>query len=82
MRNQGYFKGWYFKCYTGKLLQKNALPLLAPANGSMCRTIHESASCKAYYRFSHKGKELCEFVSNRASFEFEIGPSPGHQFRI
>ena len=56
---------------TAKLLQKNAHPLLAPTNGDMCRTIHESASCKAYYRFSHKGVILCEFVSNRAGFEFE-----------
>lgn len=54
-----------------KLLKKNAQPLFAPANGSMNRTIHESASCKAYYRFSHKGKVLCEFISDRAGFEFE-----------
>lgn len=55
-----------------KLLHKNSHPLLAPTNGSMCRTIHESASCKAYYRFSYKQKVLCEFVSDKASFEFEI----------
>lgn len=54
-----------------KLLKRNAQPLLAPANGSMSRTIHESASCKAYYRFSHNGKTRCEFISNRAGFEFE-----------
>lgn len=57
--------------FTAKLLEKNAQPLLAPDNGSMCRTIHESASCKAYYCFSHKGKVLCEFASSRAGFEFE-----------
>lgn len=56
---------------TAKLLTKNAHPLLAPDHGNMIRTIHESASCRACYRFSHKGKTLCEFTSDRASFEFE-----------
>ncbi len=56
---------------TAKLLKKNAQPLAAPSNGDMCRTIHESASCEAYYRFSHKGKVLCEFITDKASFEFE-----------
>ena len=56
---------------TARLLKKNALPLAAPINGSMCRTIHESASCKAYYRFSYKDRILCEFYSDKASFEFE-----------
>lgn len=57
--------------FTAELLERNAQPLLAPANGSMCRTIHESASCKAYYRFTYQGKVLCEFVSSNAGFEFE-----------
>ena len=56
---------------TAKLLTKNAHPLLAPDHGNMIRTIHESASCKACYRFSHKGQTLYEFTSDRASFEFE-----------
>ena len=56
---------------TARLLEKNALPLAAPINGSMCRTIHESAACKAYYRFSYKDRVLCEFYSDKASFEFE-----------
>ncbi len=56
---------------TAQLLKKNAQPLQAPTNGSMSRTIHESASCEAYYRFSYKQKVLCEFTSNKASFEFE-----------
>lgn len=43
----------------------------APNHGLMNRTIHESVSCKAYYRFSYKEKVLFEFVSDRASFEFE-----------
>lgn len=56
---------------TARLLKKNAQPLRAPANGNMCRTIHESASCKAYYRFSYKQRVLCEYISENASFEFE-----------
>ncbi len=56
---------------TAKLIQKNTQPLAAPSHGFMNRTIHESVSCKAYYRFAYKGKVLFEFVSNRASFEFE-----------
>lgn len=56
---------------TAKLIRKNAHPLSAPVNGKMNRTIHESASCTAFYRFSYKGTILCEFTSNRASFEFE-----------
>lgn len=56
---------------TAKLIKKNAHPLSAPINGIMSRTIHESASCTAYYRFSYKGITICEFTSNRASFEFE-----------
>lgn len=43
----------------------------APNHGLMNRTIHEIVSCKAYYRFSYKEKVLFEFVSDRASFEFE-----------
>lgn len=56
---------------TAKLLEKNSQPLFAPINGDMDRTIHESASCKAYYRFSHNNKPLCESTSDTASFEFE-----------
>lgn len=54
-----------------RLLRKNAYPLAAPDNGQMSRTIHESASCKAFYRFSYGGRTLYEFTSDRASFEFE-----------
>lgn len=58
-------------CLTARILEKNAYPLYAPNNGKMCRIIHESASCKVYYRFSYKDKILCEFISDCASFEFE-----------
>ncbi len=56
---------------TARLVKKNAHPLSAPINGKMSRTIHESASCTAYYRFSYKGITICEFTGDRASFEFE-----------
>lgn len=56
---------------TAKLLEKNPHPLFAPVNGNMSRTVHESASCKAYYRFSYNNKPLCEFTCDTASFEFE-----------
>lgn len=56
---------------TARLLRKNPHPLAAPSHGLMNRTIHESASCKAYYRFSYRGEVLCEFTSDRSSFEFE-----------
>ncbi len=57
---------------TAVLLEKNAQPLHAPDNGKMNRIIHESAACKAYYRFSHNGKILCELINAQASFEFEF----------
>lgn len=57
--------------FTAKLIKNNAHPLSAPTNGNMSRTIHESASCKAYYRFSHNNKILFEFATDKASFEFE-----------
>lgn len=56
---------------TAKLIKKNSHPLSAPINGKMSRTIHESASCTAFYVFSYKGTVLCKFTSDRASFEFE-----------
>lgn len=63
------FQGGYQ--LTARLIKKNAHPLSAPVKGEMNRTIHESASCFAYYRFSFNDKILCEFTSDRASFEFE-----------
>lgn len=57
---------------TATLLEKKAQPLFAPNKGKMSRTIHESASCKAYYRFAYKENVLCEFTSDKASFEFEF----------
>lgn len=59
--------------FSAKLLEKRDLPLAAPVCGSMMRTIHESAACRAAYRFEKNGEVLLEFESDRASFEFEYG---------
>ncbi len=69
-KNSVTVKQGYYELNT-VLIEKNAQPLYAPDYGKMSRTIHESASCTAYYKFTFKGKKLCEFTSNRASFEFE-----------
>lgn len=53
------------------LLKAKEQPLKAPTKGSMVRTIHESASCRAFYQFRVKGHTLFSFESNQASFEYE-----------
>ena len=54
-----------------QLLEASERPLKAPAKGDMARTIHESASCRAFYRFCKKDCTLFAFETDRASFEFE-----------
>ncbi len=54
------------------LIKKNPYSLNSPYNGRMSRIIHESASCKAYYCFTYNGRTICEFTSDRASFEHEF----------
>lgn len=54
-----------------RLLDADARPLKAPARGDMVRTIHESASCRAFYRFRQEGRTIIEFETNMASFEYE-----------
>ena len=56
---------------TARLVEKHARPLAAPVSGSMIRTIHESASCKAYYKLVRKGRVLLELDTDRAAFEYE-----------
>lgn len=56
-------------------LEASGRPLKAPARGDMVRTIHESASCRAFYRFRKKGHTLFDFETDRASFEFEYFPA-------
>lgn len=57
-----------------RLLEAAGRPLKAPAKGDMVRTIHESASCRAFYRFCKGGCTLFSFETDRASFEFEYFP--------
>ena len=54
-----------------QLLETSECPLKAPAKGNMVRTIHESASCRAFYRFRKEDCTLFAFETDRASFEFE-----------
>lgn len=53
------------------LLEASEQPLKAPAKGNMIRTIHESASCRAFYQLRKEGRTLFAFETDRASFEFE-----------
>ena len=54
-----------------RLLETSGHPLKAPMKGTMKRTIHENAACRAFYWF-RKGKHtLFAFETNQASFEFE-----------
>lgn len=57
-----------------RLLEESGHPLKAPEKGDMVRTIHESASCRASYRFCKEGCTLFAFETDRASFEFEYFP--------
>lgn len=59
-----------------RLLEESKRPLKAPLKGDMVRTIHESASCRAFYRFRKRGCTLFAFETDRASFEFEYKSRP------
>lgn len=59
-----------------ELLERTGKPLKAPAKGDMVRTIHESAACRARYRFRRKGRTLLAFETDRASFEYEYRTCP------
>ncbi len=54
-----------------ELLERNGKSLQAPKGGDMTRTIHESAACRASYRFRANGRTLLAFETGRASFEYE-----------
>ncbi len=61
------------KCeLSARLIERHALPLAAPCNGDMSRTIHESASCVAEYTFTVNNKTVFSFKTDRASFESEM----------
>lgn len=53
------------------LIEEHPRPLYAPVRGDMTRTIKESPSCTAYYKFEKGGETLFEFITKRASFEYE-----------
>ena len=54
-----------------ELLESTGKALKAPVEGGMVRTIHESAACRARYRFRKGGRTLFAFETDRASFEYE-----------
>ncbi|MCH5343207.1 MAG: hypothetical protein J1E64_04135 [Acetatifactor sp.] len=54
-----------------RLIERAESPLKAPAMGDMVRTIHESAACRARYRFRKGNRTLFAFETDRASFEYE-----------
>ncbi len=58
--------------FYAKLIQPQHQKLNAPESGKMERIIHESVSCKAYYKFMYENKLLLELVSDEASFEYEM----------
>ncbi len=58
--------------FEARLLEKVRSPLKAPANGDMARTIHESAACRAFYRFRKGGYPIFSLKTDRASFEYEL----------
>lgn len=57
---------------TAQLLNSSGHSLKAPMKGDMVRSIHESASCHAYYCFCKNERILFEFETARASFEYEF----------
>lgn len=54
-----------------RLIERADSPLKAPTMGDMVRTIHESAACRARYRFRKGNCTLFAFETDRASFEYE-----------
>ncbi len=57
--------------FQAKLIEKHAHPLRAPVSGSMSRTIHESAACRAAYCFHKNEQTIFSFETAKASFEYE-----------
>jgi hypothetical protein len=49
--------------------KRRTLGLLAPVNGGMTRTIHESASCPVRYHCTIGGETLFDLTCDQASFE-------------
>ncbi len=58
--------------FYAKLIRPQHQKLNAPESGKMERIIHESVSCRVYYKFMYENKLLLELVSDEASFEYEM----------
>ncbi len=58
--------------FSTRLMEANHQRLYAPVKGKMVRSIHESVSCKTFYKFVCDDRTLLEFTSNHASFEYEM----------
>ena len=54
-----------------RLIEAAGKALRAPMGGSMVRTIHESATCKACYEFWIGEEQLFRMVTDQATFEYE-----------
>ena len=54
-----------------RLIEASGKALRAPMQGSMVRTIHESATCKAAYEFWMDDKPVFQVVTDKATFEYE-----------
>ena len=54
-----------------QLIESRGKALKAPVSGSMVRTIHESATCKASYEFWIGSDMIFKVVTDRATFEYE-----------
>lgn len=57
--------------FTAALLEKNSFVLKAPKVGDMSRSIRESLTCRAAYRFCIGGRTVLDFETERAAFEYE-----------
>lgn len=53
------------------LIKSDKKALMAPSNGDMVRTIHESVVCTAAYRFKKGNRTIFNFKTDSASFEYE-----------
>ncbi|MCL2556600.1 MAG: tocopherol cyclase family protein [Firmicutes bacterium] len=49
---------------------KKGLPLMAPINGKMNRTIYESLDRKIRYKLMVKNRIIFDFISNRSAYEY------------
>ena len=56
---------------TVRRLEQKGHPLAAPSRGNMSRTIHETASCRAYYQLVDGGQTIFAREVENAAFEYE-----------